>query len=369
MQNMTRQRIAALDVLRGADLFMLCIFQPLFLTFVSVTSIPWLQKTVPWFTHVDWEGFAFWDLIMPLFMFMAGTSMPFSMSKYRYPGEYYGKVFKRVLLLFIFGMLVQGNLLSLNPTEVRLYSNTLQAIATGYLISAIVIRYTKWIGQIIAVILLLALYSGLMMWGGDYTPEGNFAEKIDQLVLGPFRDGVYRNDTGWHFSPDYRYTWILSSLNFGATVLTGVLAGEILKRNGDMITKVKHLLLAGALLIGLGMVTGYSIPVIKKIWSSSMVLLSSGICYVLLGVFYYLVDFKRMYAGFDWLKVFGANSIATYLLFMLVRYPLNNFFHQFIFGLEQYTGAFYGLLLNGVSCAVLWFLLYRMYQRRIFLKC
>lgn len=89
--------------------------------------------------------------------------------------------------LFIFGMIVQGNLLGLNPDSLYLYSNTLQAIATGHLIAAIILLHCSFRYQVLITLLLLLLYWIPMTFFGDFIPGGNFAEKVDRLVLGQFR--------------------------------------------------------------------------------------------------------------------------------------------------------------------------------------
>lgn len=361
-------RLQSLDILRGADLFLLGIFQPLFMAFARSSEVPFIKNATVHFTHVSWDGFALWDMVMPLFMFMAGTSMPFSMGKYTSPGAFYGKVFKRVLILFILGMLVQGNLLALHIDHWRFYSNTLQAIAVGYLISAILLRNLSVLWQVIATVGLMGIYTGLMIWGGDFSPEGNFAEKVDQLVLGRFRDGVYWDEAGWHFSSNYHYTWILSSLNFGATVMTGALAGQILKHKPGGLQKITSLLFWGALMLAGGLIMSFWMPIIKTIWNTSMVLFTSGISFLLMALFYYIIDYKRWSYGLEWLKIFGMNSIAAYLLFEVVHYPLNGFLDNFLFGFKQYTQEYYPLLLNMASCGVIFALLMSMYRNRIFLK-
>ena len=129
-------RLASLDILRGFDLFLLVFFQPVFVALGQRLNFPWLNDILYQFDHESWIGFRFWDLVMPLFLFMTGASMPFSFSKFKNaPNKWhiYRKIIKRFVLLFIFGMIVQGNLLGLNPDSLYLYSNTLQAIATGYL--------------------------------------------------------------------------------------------------------------------------------------------------------------------------------------------------------------------------------------------
>lgn len=107
-------RLVSLDILRGFDLFLLVFFQPVLWTLAHQLNLPWLNSILFQFDHEVWEGFRFWDLVMPLFLFMTGASMPFSFSKFKDnpdKGPVYRKIIKRFILLFIFGMIVQGNLL------------------------------------------------------------------------------------------------------------------------------------------------------------------------------------------------------------------------------------------------------------------
>ena len=227
-------RLASLDILRGFDLFLLVFFQPVFAALVRQLNLPFLNDILYQFDHEVWEGFRFWDLVMPLFLFMTGASMPFSLSKYvGMSGSYwpvYRRILRRVFLLFIFGMIVQGNLLGLDSSHIYLYSNTLQSIAVGYFIAAVIQLHFSFRWQIGITLLLLFIYWIPMTFLGDFTPAGNFAEQVDRWVLGRFRDGVFWNEDGtWSFSPYYNYTWIWSSLTFGVTVMLGAFAGKIMK--------------------------------------------------------------------------------------------------------------------------------------------
>jgi predicted acyltransferase len=280
------KRLGSLDVLRGFDLFALVFFQPVFSAFARVTEIGWVDAVNTQFNHVQWEGFAFWDLIMPLFMFMAGASMPFAFGKYLSSGgktELYNRVLKRVALLWIFGMIAQGNLLALDPEHIYLFSNTLQAIAIGYLISAILLIHfdLRWQAGITSGLLLVywALLSFVRIdgyGGGDFSPDYNLAEYIDRIVLGRFRDGSQMLGTEIDFG-NYRYTWVLSSLNFGVTVMTGVFAGHMMKSRLTKIKKIQWMAITGVLMIVAGQLWGLQMPIIKKIWTSSMTLYSSGL--------------------------------------------------------------------------------------------
>lgn len=311
-------RLASLDILRGFDLFLLVFFQPVFVALGECLNSPWLNDILYQFDHEAWAGFRFWDLVMPLFLFMTGASMPFSFSKFTdAPNKepIYRKIIKRFVLLFIFGMIVQGNLLGLNPQCLYLYSNTLQAIATGYLISAVILLHCSFRWQVIVTVLLLVIYWIQMTFCGNFTPEDNFAERVDQLVLGRFRDGVHWGEDGnWHFSPSYTYTWIWSSLTFGVTLMLGTFAGKIMKEGKDNRKQVVHtLLLIGALLVGISLLWSLQMPVVKRLWTCSMTLFSGGFCFLLMALFYYWIDYKGYTFGLNWLKIYGMNSITAYI--------------------------------------------------------
>jgi len=104
----------------------------------------WLhQYTMPQSEHTPWAGFTAWDLIMPLFLFVVGAAMPFSFAKRLEHSESKGRIYLhvlyRVVILWALGMIAQGHLLEYELPRFHLYSNTLQAIAAGYLISSILL--------------------------------------------------------------------------------------------------------------------------------------------------------------------------------------------------------------------------------------
>lgn len=369
------QRLESLDILRGFDLFCLVALEPVLRRVAHAVSLPWFDKFMLNFSHVEWEGFVAWDLVMPLFLFMSGVSIPFALSRYKsLSGKpaVYARILKRVLLLWIFGMMCQGNLLALDPDKIYLYSNTLQAIAAGYLIAAMLFLHTEWKFQAAASVALLLIYWGAMEFirvdsygGGDYTPDGNLAEWIDRVVLGRFRDRATVEEGQVVFSGNYRYTWILSSLNFGVTVLTGLFAGQILK-NKTIKRKLTLLLGIGAAMVAVGWLWHFQMPVIKKIWTSSMVLVSSGYCFLLMGLFYYLVDYKGYRKYTTGLKVYGMNSIVAYMLALCVSFSCIG--RSLFYGLEQYTGAWYEVLIAFTNAGIIYFILWMMYKRNFFLR-
>lgn len=377
MENQQPQRLESLDVLRGFDLFMLVGLETAIHQLASAVDTPSFHSFMWCFTHVDWEGFSPWDLVMPLFMFMSGITIPFALSRYKHTNNQtsvYRRILKRVILLWIFGMMCQGNLLGLDPNRIYFYSNTLQAIAMGYLIASLLYLHTRIRTQIIVTAGLLLGFWGAMEWitvqgygGGNYTPDGNLAEWIDREVLGRFRDGASMMNGEVVFADWYRYTWILSSLNFGVTVLTGTFAGYILKDKEWMPKrKLTYLLAIGAAMVAIGWIWGIWHPVIKKLWTSSMTLVSSGYCFLLMALFYYLIDYKgwKKYSG--WLKVYGMNSIVAYMLTMCVNFSCIG--HSLLHGLQPYMGEYYSVVLTLSNVGIIYFILWELYKRKIFLR-
>ena len=361
----TFKRVVSIDALRGFDMFLLvgggaivlAVFRP-----IEGPVSDWIQRQ---FTHVGWEGFHFWDLVMPLFLFVVGTSMPYSFEKRLASGAskrtLYRHIAFRVALLWILGMVRQGNLLSYDLDRLSLFNNTLQAIAAGYLVTAVVLLHFKARVQYGIFAGLLLAYWALLAWlpvpgvgAGVLTPEGNAAIYIDRLVLGRFK------------GQDPGYSWVLSSMTFAATVMMGAFGGRFLKSDAPDRVKVAGLLGAGAACILAGWVWGFSFPIIKHIWTSSFVLYSGGICLMLLGLFYGVVDVWGLRKWAYVFVVLGRNSIVAYMAKSVV--DIRGIARRLVGGLEPYIGEWSGLLQAVVAFAVLWLALWYMYRNRTFVK-
>jgi predicted acyltransferase len=354
----------SVDALRGFDMFWIAGGQAFVVEFCKLFSNPlppWLERH---FDHVPWEGFVGWDLIMPLFLFIVGVAMPFSFGKRLARGEsrsrIYGKVIYRVVVLWILGMIAQGHLLAFDPNNLQFYSNTLQAIAAGYLISAIALVELPVRWQAALAGALLVIFWALMRFvpvlghgAGVLTPDGNPAMYIDKALLGHFRDGT-------------PYTWILSSLGFGATVLMGVLAGHLLRAR--LPGKRKVLVLAGS---GLGCLAGgwlwsFAFPIIKHIWTSSMVLWSGGWCLLLLALFYGVIDVLGFRRWAFFFTVLGMNAIVAYMAPDIIPFWQIN--STLFAGLAKHLGMFGNVLVAFGALGVLWLGLYYMYRKRTFVR-
>ena len=357
-------RLMSLDALRGFDMFWIVGGGSIIASLDTIFHHPITAFLKEQLDHVEWQGFRFEDIIMPLFLFIVGTAMPFSFSKSLTGGrskkQIYFHVVRRVIILWIIGMMLQGNLLSYEFSRLKFYTNTLQAIAAGYFFASIIILQFKIPGQLIITGALLLLFWALMelvpvpgYGAGVLTEEGNFAMYIDSLVLGRFRDGL-------------PYTWVLSSMTFTATVMMGVMAAHLLRSQKTQSVKTLGLFAAGIGTLLLGTVWDIWFPIIKHIWTSSFVLFSGGLCYLLLAVFYLLIDvwgLKKWAFGF---VVIGMNAIAVYTTVHL--FDFRRVADIFIRGLRERLGSYHDFVQELIAFAIVWLILYWMYRKKTFIK-
>jgi len=362
--SVSNDRVLSVDALRGFDMFWIIGGREIFRSLDKVFNNSTTQFIKDELKHAEWLGFTFYDIIMPLFLFLVGISMVYSYRKRLSKDNSRSKLWKHIIIRFVWlwvlGMVVQGNLLSYDINELKLYSNTLQAIAAGYLIASIIILYANVFYQVVITIGLMLLYWLLLalipvpgFGSGLYTPEGNFAIYIDKLLLGMFQDGS-------------TYTWIISSLNFGATTMLGVFTGYFLQSQKIPLTKFYYLLISGLILVVLGLIWNFWHPSIKHIWTSSYVLLSGGLCLMLLALFYYIVDVLEYRKWSTMFIVIGSNAIAAYVSAHIFDFKLVA--EVFVGGLEKYVGSWYQFILALGGFTVLYLILKFMHKNKIFIK-
>lgn len=383
-------RIAALDALRGFDMLWIVGGHGALIAVLGIFLTPLPDDLKRQLGHVAWEGFTAWDLIMPLFLFIVGAAMPMAFAKRRERGDgtgsMYWRVIRRVLVLWVLGMAVQGNLLAADREGIRLFSNTLQAIAVGYLVASVLLIHLPVFAQVIAAILLLVGYWLLMLLvpfgdqpAGTLAETANLARHIDQWVLGPFRDGT-------------TYTWVLSGMGFAAMVLMGVFAGHLLRSSWSGLMKVLWLAVLGGACLALGwlwaggydnleefgnvaIVGAWRFPIIKHVFSSSMVLWAAGWSYLLLALFYLLIDVCRLrFLGFVF-EVIGANAIFAYVTWGLFHGAFQTVANVLLGSLSRYLGTLpppmpaIGQALSPIGAVVvLWLVLYYMYRKGTYLR-
>ncbi|MFA7043365.1 MAG: hypothetical protein WC186_03380 [Bacteroidales bacterium] len=363
---LSKERVTSVDALRGFDMFWIMGGEGIFMGLDKVFHNHISGCINEQLNHVEWFGFHFYDIIMPLFLFLVGISMVYSYRK-RLSVEksnvpLWKHTMKRIVILWLLGMIVQGNLLSYDVSKFLLFSNTLQAIACGYLIATVIILYLPVLHQITATVGLLLLYWAIMALipiagstVGAYTPDRNVAQFVDAAILGRFDDGL-------------DYTWIVSSLNFGATTMLGVFCGYILQSGVSKYTKFRNFIIFGVSILALALVWNIWHPIIKKIWTSSFVLFSGGISVLLLAAFYLIIDVWNVRKGTKWMIIIGSNAIFAYMVWHVFNVQFRSMADVFMIGLKPFIGNWYETLNYTGGFLLIFAMLHYMYKNKIYIK-
>jgi len=358
-----RQRIAAIDALRGFDMFWITGGRQILMGLIALVFGEVPESVRYQLGHPEWLGFSAWDMIMPLFLFITGAAMPFSLGVEKEQGVPLSKILlrmaRRVALLWLLGTIAQGNLIQClwagDFERLRLYSNTLQAIASGYVLAGLGLLFLSKRGQGILCAVLLIVFWALMMFvpfgdhpAGTLEPQANLAKHMEPMLLAPFHERG-------------TYTWTLSSLAFGGTVLLGVFAGHLLRSTLAPAEKLRWLVLAGvACLIG-GQIWALHFPIIKHIWTSSMVLWAAGWSYLALALFYWLIDMRQWRKWSFVFMVVGANAILAYMVGERWVDLVESFLPENSTELQEGFASLFAF-------STFWIFLYILYRKRIFVR-
>jgi predicted acyltransferase len=356
------KRIMSLDALRGFDMFWIIGGSEIFTGLAKSIGGPF-NLLVPQFEHVRWEGLHFFDLIWPLFMFIVGVSIPISIEKRKAEGatkkSLYLHAIRRSIVLFILGMIAQGGLLQWDLSKLRPCYSVLHGIAAGYLIAFIVAVELKPRMQGLVTVLFLLLYWAVIMLvpvpgvgAGVLTPDGNLAIWVDKVVLGRFQYG--------------ENTWFLSYPGFASSVLLGVLACHLIRLPVSENKKVLFLAMTGIGATVTGLIWSLVFPVIKLMWTSPYVLIGGGFGFIMLALFYWVIEVKGYRKWAFFFAVIGMNSIAVYMAMMLFNFSLIG--DIFVGALLPRMGLWDSLVSATAAFAIIWLILYWMYRTKTFVK-
>ena len=315
---MQPQRLVALDALRGLTVMGMIL-----------VNMPGNAKAVyPLLDHAEWNGLTLADLVFPLFLFMVGLSACLNAAKRLGRGDARADILADVLkrTFILIGLGVAINLIfkpSADWHQIR-FGGVLQRIGLVYCGCALLLLVlrVRWIALIGA--LLLAAYH-VAMTSGALTPEGNVAQLFDAQ----FMPGRLLHHS---WDPEGLFT----TLGALVTGISGVAAGLILLmwQERQQPGKVPHALwIVGLLLMLAAWPAALGFPLNKNLWSSSYILLTSGLGCVLLFALLWYTETRRKSFGLSVPVAFGRNAIAVYL------------FHTLLIALfirERYTGGHVG---------------------------
>ena len=309
-------RIVSVDVLRGFDMFWIVGGSAFFAAFFNLAGGKLGEIIVPQFEHAKWEGFHFYDLIFPLFAFIVGMSVVFSLGKLvKREGKKaaYKRIFRRFIILYLLGIIYYGGI-NHGVQNIRLLG-VLQRLAFVYLFAGIIFVNLRLRGMIITAVGILLAYWAFL----SFVP-------VPGVGHPSFEMGA--NWPNWfdaHYLPlrKWRGTWdpegILSTIPAIVSGLLGVFTSILLlNKNIPDMKKVWYFIGGGAVLVALGYLWGLQFPVIKRLWTSSYVLVAGGYSAMLMGIFYYIVDVKKWQKWalpFIWI---GMNPITLYMTVNIV---------------------------------------------------
>ena len=369
--NRTPERLRSLDVLRGFDMFWIIGGKPVVVGLVALFSVEasdWLGNRLQ---HPEWHGFEPYDLIFPLFLFIAGVSTVYSIANRLAKGDSRANLHRHfiqrgltlVLLGILYNRLLSRDLASAEGWGEMRYASVLGRIGLAYMFAALIAANTQWRTQLIWVVGLLVGYWAALRFipvpefgAGDLDPGHTLTDFIDRHVV----PGKLYKDVR---DPEGLFAVIPAI----ATALLGCLTGQWLRRD-DIGGKKKSgfMAIAGLVCLGLAWLWNINFPINKNLWSSSFVLHCAGWSLLLLSLFYLVVDVWQFRKGTLFFTVIGANSILVYMAPTFINFDYTN--ENLFGGVLSLAGEHKALLMTVTLLAIKWGLLYLLYRKKIFMK-
>jgi predicted acyltransferase len=368
-------RFLALDVFRGMTV-----------CFMIIVNTPgsWSHIYAP-LEHAPWHGFTSTDLVFPSFLFAVGNAMAFVMHKYESQGSsaFWRKTLRRTALIFLIGFMLSwfpffdkmddGSWQFAPFSETRILG-VLGRIALCYLFASVILHYASKKAAIVFSVFALVGYWIIMYAFGDpndpYSLVGNAALKLDLAILG--ENHMYHGE-GIAFDPE----GLLSTLPAVVNVIIGFLAGDFIRRKGSNYETISKLMIAGCALMFVALCWDMVFPINKKIWTSSFVLLTTGIDMLVLAFLIYMIEMVKYKKGTYFFEVFGKNPLFIYalsgilitIMFMIPvgESSLQGFFYRDVFG--SFAGPTFASFLFAIFyMMMLWWVGYWLDMKKIYIK-
>jgi len=359
------KRLVSIDALRGFDMFWISSGDSFFIALFTFLGTPFFLRLTEQLNHPAWSGFRFYDIIFALFLFIMGVVMPLSTARRIEKGDsrsqLYKHIVRRTILLLLLGLIYNG-IFDFNFAHQR-YSGVLQRFAVCYFFASLIIMNFKLKGQMIWaacitlgywLILLLVPAPGFHAY--DLTPQGNICGYIDRMFLpGSFCCYTYGDNEGF-----------LTMFPATANVLFGALAGTWLLSSLSDRVKIKNLTVTGGVFIAVALIWSYFLPINKYLWTGSFTLLTSGISFLLLFLFFWIIDVKGYQKWAFPFVVIGLNPITIYVVQGIFDFGI--IASIFIHGFSNQFGNFEPVFTELCIIAVKWLFLFFLYRKQLFLK-
>ena len=362
-------RLYSLDALRGFDMFWIMGGEGIFIALASITGWPVLKWWAEQLDHVPWHGFVFYDMIFPMFLFIAGISFPFSLAKRIGRNDSRQSIYKHVIfrgLILVFLGLLYNNAVRFNLGELR-YGSVLGRIGLAWMFAALIFMNTKlntriiWFtGLLVGYWILLLLFPAHDLGSTDiFSREGNLTSYIDRLLM-----------PGKLYLGNHDPEGILSTMPAIGTALLGMFTGEFLLSDylkNKPLRRVLYLVIAAVVLMITGKLWNIVFPINKNLWTSSFVCWVGGLSLLLFAIFYLIIDIWGYKKWAFFFVVIGMNPITIYLTERIVNFrSASNFFFG---GFAKILPETWTPFVNAVGVTTIaWVFLYILYKKKIFLK-
>ena len=369
-----KARIISVDALRGLAMFLILATQiggaPIFRTF---NNMLWNENWPNFVSmQLSWNNqrVSLINIAQSIFVFIVGVVIPFSLNNRQLRSDkkqIYLFIIKRALILFLFGLIAGGKLLNLpeyNRTlaNIPVYNNVLEYISISYLVCAILVLNTSTKVQYIVTAGLLSLYWVIWLFipvpgsqGDIYSTEMNIGIYVENIVLG---------NHGSHFGS---WTGVFNTISHISIALIGVLVGKIIFGNRNKADKTRLLIISGFAMIIAGKLWGLFFPIMRCYMTSSFVLVSVGIAVLLLASFYLIIDVWGYAKWAFFFIVFGANSIAIYMMAHLFDFRLIG--NILVGGLSSLFSSNVQAFIQAVTAMIImWLIMYYLYCKKTFIK-
>lgn len=358
-------RLQSLDALRGFDMFWIMGGRHIFLGLATLTGWPVFQWWAGQVKHTAWHGFTFYDMIFPLFLFIAGISFPFSLAKRTAMNEsrklIYSHIIKRGMILVFLGILY-SNGVSFDFVNLS-YRSVLGIIGLAWMFASLIYINTRFSFRIVWLLgLLLGYWIALVVFQAPgygfadaFSPEGNLPGYIERILI----PGPYGNSEQ-----------IFTVIPAIGTALLGMFTGEFMlsKRLIEKpLMKVGYMMLAAIVLILIGLIWNLVFPINKHLWTSSFVCFAGGLSLLLFSVFHLVIEVWQCKKWAFVFIVIGLNPITIYLGRRIIDFKYTAGF--FVDGVAALLPEDWTQLIKGIGLtAVCWIFLYFLYRKKIFFK-
>jgi predicted acyltransferase len=380
------ERVLSLDVLRGFDMFWITGGEGIVHAMAVATGWQFFRVLSTQLTHTHWEGFHFYDLIFPLFLFIMGASIPYALISKVKKGmprtAIYKKIFTRFSVLFIFGLIY--NQASVTDWAHPRVGSVLGQIAFGYLFASLIALHSPklrsiliWLAGILAVNAMIQFLVPVPGFGrGVFTPQGSVNYYVDRLFM-PGAVAHYSAPDGTVYGlhqirppnafPMYGVEGFVDWFSATIIALLGVTAGLILRNQKlSQYRKVGIFLVTGLGCLLSALILKRWYPIIKLLQTDTFYMYAGGFCFILLALFYLVIEVWKIQKWGFFFKVIGMNAITAYMGFQLIQVKYTS--NVLVGGLAKYMGAYGPVLISVVTAGLVWITLYMLYRNKIFLR-